>query len=87
MSRQQTGLVDPPPRATVHPERCRFCGSTEFWNLGVGISSGVNVKTGERSSWIDRTVRCVKCHATFNTFEGESRPIHSHERIWRLGRA
>ena len=57
-------------RAHIHPPQCRFCGGTEFWDLGSGPVQSLSFdrKTGKHSCYwsFHATVRCTKCHATFN---------------------
>jgi hypothetical protein len=69
-------------RAKIHPERCQFCDSAEFWSLGVALWSGIDVKTNERANGATITVRCQKCQATFNA-EMERDPAKLK---WHLGR-
>jgi hypothetical protein len=78
--------AEPHPRARVHPVACRFCGSAEFWNLGLPINFGVDVKTGAHASWVSYIVRCVKCQATFQADETRSPLDRTEELVWRLGR-
>jgi hypothetical protein len=81
---------DPHPPAKIHPVRCEFCGSTEFWDLSHGPvhSSGIELASGRRfSRWaFEFDVRCAKCQATFNTSSPTNKP-DGESLQWHLGRA
>ncbi len=69
-------------RATTHPERCRFCGSSEFWRIGLSLWKGMNTATGEHAYGTTATVRCCKCHATFSA---ELHKVDPSKIEWHLG--
>jgi hypothetical protein len=77
------------PRAEVHPKSCRFCGGPDFWQISRGPvhRSGVDHDGRHFSVWeFVFTVRCMKCHATFNA-ASDNDVSDGDVLTWHLGRA